>query len=335
MDSSSTSSSLTSGVALITYNGMKYLPQQLNSILAQNRAVVHIVVSDDHSTDGTWEYLEAWAKHAPVRVTLVRNDTQLGLNANFEQAISLVEADIVFASDQDDVWLPSKVALLAAVFEDDDRVQLVHTDAILVDAGGRDLGMTLFEELEVSEAERRAVRADDAFRIYCRRNIVTGATVAFRHNLLLAARPLPNMFIHDAWLALIAASTGRIVMLDTPTIQYRQHGANLIGVKRLSRLEKLRQLWWAINRPRPLKATTDKLLASSVILHARLSNQLNVTPAHVKVAYETLQFAKYRSNLSANPVARCFAVAAVALTGRYHRFSFEPWSDVLRDMLKK
>jgi len=333
MESSGTS--LTSGVALITYNGMKYLPQQLDSILTQTRVVQHIVVSDDRSTDGTWEYLEAWARNAPVRVTLVRNENQLGLSANFEQAISLVQADIVFSSDQDDVWLPNKVALLAAVFEKDVRVQLAHTDAILVDADGHDLGMTLFGALEVSDAERRAVRAGDAFRVYCRRNVVTGATAAFRRTLLPVARPLPSAFFHDAWLALMATSTGGIVMLDTPTIHYRQHGANLVGVKRLSPLAKLRQLWWEINGPRSLKGTTDNLLASMSTLHERLSTHAAVAPSHVEMAGETLQFAKYRANLSAHPVARCAAVVGAAATGRYHRFSYQPWSDALRDVLNK
>ena len=335
MDSSSTSSSLTSGVALITYNGMKYLPQQLASILAQTRTVAHIVVSDDHSTDGTWEYLEDWARSSRIRVTLVRNEIQLGLGANFEQAISLVEADVVFSSDQDDVWLPGKVALMTDVFEQDEHVQLVHTDAILVDAHGRDLGMTLFGELEVSNDERRAILTGDALRVYCRRNVVTGATAAFRRTLLAIARPLPKTVIHDAWMALMATATGRVVMLDTPTILYRQHGANLIGVKRLNRLEKLRQLWWAINRPRPLKATTDDLLAFNSTVHTRLSSQTTISPRHVKMAYEALQFASYRVELSSNPLTRCSAVVCFVLAGRYHRFSHEPWSDALRDILNK
>jgi glycosyltransferase involved in cell wall biosynthesis len=333
MDASSTP--LTHGVALITYNGMKYLPQQLSSILAQTRIVEHIVVSDDRSSDGTWEYLEGWARNAPVRVTLVRNETQLGLSANFEQAISLVEADVVFSSDQDDVWLPDKVALLAAVFEEDERVQLVHTDAILVDTNGHDLGMTLFGELGLSRTERHAIRAGDAFRVYCRRNVVTGATAAFRRTLLTVARPFPTTFVHDAWLALMATSTGRVVMIDTPTIHYRQHGANLIGVKRLNSVEKLRRLWWEIKGPRPLAATTDNLLASIATLHARLSTQEAVAPSHVEMASEILQFATYRTTLPANPVARCAAVISTALAGHYHRFSHQPWPDALRDMLNK
>jgi hypothetical protein len=339
MDSSTTSanSPLRCGVALITHNGVKYLPQQLQSILAQTRAVIHIVVSDDCSTDGTWEYLEAWASQAPVRVTLVRNDPRLGLSANFEQAISLVEADIVFSSDQDDVWLPEKVALLAAVFEADDTVQLAHTDAILVDADGRDLGSTLFHELGISSMERREIRSGNAFRVYCRRNVVTGATAAFRRRLIGLVRPLPpkNLFYHDGWLALMAAASGRIVMLDTPTIQYRQHGANLVGVKRLGRLTKLRHLWWAIGSPSPLKATTDSLLAARATLHAHMAGRDGLAPSHIAMAQETVDFIAWRGQLPANPVTRCTKVAEALLAGRYHTFAHEPWANALRDSLNR
>jgi glycosyltransferase involved in cell wall biosynthesis len=148
-------------------------------------------VSDDCSTDGTWAYLEAWASEAPVRVTLIRNDPPLGVSANFEQAMRLVDADIVFPADQDDVWMPNKVALLAGVFEADDSVQLAHTDAILVDANGHELGSTLFGELEISRMERRDIRSGNAFRVYCRRNVVTGAAAAFRRRLIGLVQPLP------------------------------------------------------------------------------------------------------------------------------------------------
>ena len=339
MDSSTTSANtpLSCGVALITHNGLKYLPQQLQSILAQTRAVAHIVVSDDGSTDGTWEYLEAWANEAPVRVTLVRNDPPLGVSANFEQAMRLVDTDIVFSSDQDDIWMPDKVALLAAEFEADDSVQLAHTDAILVDADGHELGATLFEELALSRAERRDIHSGSAFRVYCRRNVVTGAAAAFRRRLIRHVQPLPpkTMFYHDGWLALMAAASGRIVMLDTPTIQYRQHGANLVGVKRLGRLTKLRRLWWAIGSPSPLKATTDSLLSARATLHAHMAGRAGLAPSHVAMAQEAVDFIRWRGRLPANPVARCAKVASALLARRYHTFAHEPWVDALRDSLNR
>jgi len=325
--------SLTAGVAIITYNGLKYLPQQLDSIVAQSRPVSHIVISDDRSTDGTWEYLQTWAQQATIPVKLIRNDEQLGLIRNFEQAIGAVEADIIFSSDQDDVWLPDKVALLAAVFERHPDVLLVHTDATLVDSDGADMGKTLLGELELSESERDAIRSGRAFEVYCRRNLVTGATAAFRASLLALARPLPATMYHDAWLALLAAATGKVQMLETPTIHYRQHGSNLVGVKKHGMVAKMRHLWWSMNAPRPLSQIVDHLISWRADVHTRLAAHPGVAHSHVALATEALAFARRRRSLPRNRLRRLHAV--LRDTGDYKRFSNAAWSDAFRDIVNK
>jgi glycosyltransferase involved in cell wall biosynthesis len=329
--------SLTVGVAIITYNGLKYLTEQLDSILAQTRPVSHIVVSDDRSTDGTWEFLQAWSEGVKerVRVTLIRNETQLGLIANAEQAFSRVEADIVFTADQDDVWHTDKVALLAAVFEQRPEVMLVHSDAVLVDAQGRDMGKTLLGELALSPDERSAIRGGDAFLVYCRRNVVTGATAAFRRSLLDYARPLPHDFYHDAWLAFIAAAIGKVHLVEQPTIDYRQHGANLVGVRKRSALTRMRHLWWKIGGPHPLKQDTDHDVSWRSALHTRIASHPAVPSRYKTLAGEALDYARSRSAPPRNPVRRTAAVMRRALGGGYARFSYEPLADAVRDVLNK
>lgn len=323
------------GVAVVTYNGLMYLPRQLESILAQTRRVDHIVVSDDCSSDGTWDYLETWARACPVEVTLIRNERQLGLVGNVEQAVSAVKADIVFTSDQDDVWFADKVHVLAGALEAQPAVLLVHTDADLVDAEGRELKRTLFCELGVSARERCAIQAGKAFDVYSRRNIVTGATMAFRKSLLELAQPLPRSWYHDAWLAWMAAATGRVLLIDRPTIQYRQHGANLVGVKRLGSVTKLRRLWWKIAGPSPLSTTLAGIESARSALHARLSGHPAVAPACLAVATESLEFVRRRKAWPRNHVARTAVVLKHAFSGRYERFSTAPWSDALRDVLNR
>ena len=326
---------LTCGVAVITFNGLKYIAQQLESILAQTRAVVHIVISDDGSTDGTVEFLETWSRNCPVRVTLIRNVTQQGLIRNFEQAVSAVEADIIFSCDQDDVWLPEKVALLAAVFEDRPEVTLVHTDAILVDAQGIDMKTTLLGELEVTAAERNTIRTGDAFSIFCRRNLVTGATAAFRRTLLQLARPLPAALYHDAWLASMAAAIGTVCLLDIPTIYYRQHGSNLVGVKKLGRLTKLRHFYWAVKSEKPLSALLNSIIAVRAEVYSRLSSSSGVASSYLTLAKQALEFVEYRRDLPRNSLLRIGLVLRSAARGRYAKFSYEPWSDAVRDILNR
>ena len=326
---------LTMGVAVVTYNGLKYLPQQLDSIVAQTRVPDHIVVSDDRSVDGTWEFLQDWARRCPVRVTLLRNETQLGLTGNVEQAIGAVEADVVFTADQDDIWHVDKVALLAGVFEADPEVMLVHTDATLVDADDRELGTTLLGELGLTDAERSAIGADRAFEVYCRRNVVTGATAAFRRSLLQVAHPLPRTMYHDTWLAFMAGGIGKVRLLEEPLIRYRQHGANLVGMKKLGRIERLRELWWTMNRKTRLSTEIGHIVAYRVDVHTRLSAQRTAPPAHVALAAEALAFARRRGSLPRNPLLRAGAVLQIMATRGYHRFSNRPWSDSFRDVVNK
>ena len=326
---------LTLGVGLITYNGLKYVPEQLDSILKQSRSVDHIVVSDDRSTDGTWEFLEAWAKTSPVRVTLIRNERQLGLSGNFEQAVAAVEADIIFSSDQDDVWFPDKVAVLADVFERDPDVLLAHTDAMLIDAQGKDMGKTLFGERELSRSERKAISAGNAFDVYCRRNLVTGATAAFRKSLLELARPLPAGLYHDAWLALMAAAIGKVRMLNVMSIGYRQHGSNLVGIRKLEMKEKFRRFRWSLKATVPIKTTVRGIVAQRAVLLERLAAHPGVKPSCLKGATRALAFAKRREALSGNVIFRSLSVLRDASAGNYRKFSEERWSDLVRDILNK
>lgn len=327
--------SLTIGVAIITFNGLKYLPQQLESIVTQTRAVDHIAISDDRSTDGTWEFLEAWARQAPMRVTLIRNDPQLGLTRNFEQSIAALEEDLIFTSDQDDVWVPDKVALVAAVFDKQPEVLLAHTDAILVDAEGQDMGKTLFGELGLTNAERRAIQAGKAFSVNCRRNVVTGATAAFRRSLLPLVRPFPLNMFHDAWLVLVAATAGKVVLLNVPTIHYRQHGSNVVGVRKLSKWMQLRHLIWQIRGPRPVSKLIDDTVAWRTTLQERLAALPHVPLPARAFADETLAFYRGRRTLPAHPVVRTLAVLRHVLAGRYRKFSYTPKSDAIRDALNK
>lgn len=326
---------LTIGVAIITFNGIKYLPEQLDSITTQTRPVHHIVISDDRSTDGTWEYLETWAQQTAIRVTLIRNEVQLGLGRNFEQAIAAVEADIIFTCDQDDVWMPDRVALLTQVFEQHPSVLLVHTDATLVDAGGRDLGTTLLGELELSAAERSAIHSGNAFAVYCRRNVVTGATAAIRSGLLRLALPFPTNLYHDAWLGLLAAAAGEVRLLDNRTIHYRQHGNNLVGVKKLGPWMEFRHLLWQMRGPEQLALTINNNFKSHQTLCERLSHHPAVSPAAALFATQSTAFYDHRAALPARLVPRAWKVLRGVLAGQYAKFSYAPRTDAIRDIFRR
>jgi hypothetical protein len=233
---------LAATVVLCTYNGVRYLPAQLDSLLAQRRLPDRIVIADDASTDATWALLGEFAARAGERgieVDLRRNPANLGYLRNFEAALQRAGDGVVFLCDQDDVWHANKIGDFLESFRRRPALTVLHGDSRLVDGEGRDLGQRMFQTLEVADWELAAVHAGRGFDVLLRRNIVTGATMAMRRDLLGRALPIPDGWVHDEWLALIAAATGEIDCIEAPTIDYRQHGGNQIGARRRTLLERL------------------------------------------------------------------------------------------------
>ncbi|MFC5527012.1 glycosyltransferase family 2 protein [Rhodanobacter ginsengisoli] len=222
-------------IVICTYNGAPFLQPQLESLLEQTLLPDEIVIGDDGSTDATQDILQAFAvraRDAGIEVQLRSHPHNLGYVENFSEAMRLATGDILFLCDQDDVWRRDKVARMAARFEGDPSLLLLHSDARLVDANGDSLRCSLFSALQLTSQEKQAIHAGAAFEVVLRRSFVTGATSAFRRELVTRALPVAANWIHDEWLAAVAAATGRIDFVDEPLIDYRQHGANQIGARR-------------------------------------------------------------------------------------------------------
>lgn len=319
-------------VAMCTRNGERYVARQVRSILSQRPAPLELVVGDDASTDGTITAIER--EHAAARaadaalsttLTIIRRDPPLGVTGNFAATLDACSGDLIALSDQDDEWMPGKLAALAAPFAADPELLLVHTDARLVDAGGTPLGLTLLDALEATSGERAGLAAGEALPVLLRRNLVTGATVMMRRTLLESAAPIPAEWLHDEWLAVIAASVGRVRLLPAPLIDYRQHGANEIGARRPGFADKLARL----REPRSERAAR---LAARTAQLAERGRALGV-PAAVQVQLDAkAEHEARRSRLPRVRIARVPAVLGGAITGRYGRYS-RGAMDVLRDLV--
>ena len=232
------------GVALATYNGERFLRTQLESILAQTRLPDEIVVSDDQSSDNSLaivhDVLDGPCAREGITLTVVVHDNPSGAAANFANALAHCSADLVALCDQDDVWHPHKLDSLAAHFEDDPNLLLVHSDANLIDENGQLLGMGVLESLRITAGEKSDLVSGQGIRALVRRNLVTGQTVMLRGELVDQAGAIPDGWVHDEWWALVAASQDGL-LLDPGVYQdYRQHGANEIGADK-SGWQKLRE----------------------------------------------------------------------------------------------
>ncbi len=207
-------------VAMCTCNGAPHLRQQLDSIAAQSRLPDELVVCDDASRDATVSVLEQFAANAPFPVRIHLNPVNLGVTANFSQAVSLCSGDLTAFSDQDDVWLPHKLARAeTAIRQSSEPAATLYCSRLqYVDASLSPLGLS-------------PIPSAVGFRNAIVENIATGCSVVFgpdlRRRLLQAASA--DMMMHDWWAYLLASAYGQVVYDPTPTVLYRQHGGNVAG----------------------------------------------------------------------------------------------------------
>ncbi len=319
---------------MCTYNGAKYVEEQLASILNQTLLPSEIVISDDGSTDGTIEIIESfWSQKnesfpraAEVSLTVIKNPLSLGVTKNFEQALLACHNSILALSDQDDIWQPDKLEKLVPLFEQDPELLFVFTDSRLVDAVGKPLGVTSFQALVISEIERTAVISGNSQTVFLRRNLATGATVILRRDLLNLAAPFPEEWVHDEWLALVASFAGHVQMTDECLVDYRQHGNNQIGMKKPGLRHYVGRLIF------PRTERNARLLARAQAMSSHpffLNNDKN---AH-KAAAGKLAHERARQELPAKRLKRIRYVLEEKRTGRYDTFGLG-LQDVVRDLIQ-
>lgn len=321
--------SLTAGVAMCVYNGAPFLQQQLDSIAMQTVQPVQMVVLDDGSTDESWNLLQAWAATAPFPVRLQRNAEKLGVVRNFERAVTMLETPVVFLADQDDLWYPDKVRTFLDAFSHDPDVWLLHSDADLIDGEGRPLDRRLFDTLLVTPRERALVAAGEAWRVYAKRNLVTGAAAAFRRELVSVATPFSPRWVHDEWLAFVAALAGRVTLLDTPTMAYRLHGGNTVGLPVPTLGWRIRSTVRAFSEP---TGPRQRLRAERMEEMAAMARRLGAQPPVVQHLESAGGHARFRGELPRNPLVRLARIWQQRRAGHYHAWSNGPVS-MLHDLL--
>ena len=220
-------------VLLATYNGEHFLEAQLRSLLEQTHPLVRVLAHDDGSSDATPALLADWAARQPGKIDLLDGGPHLGACGNFAALLQRAEADYVMFCDQDDVWLPDKIARTLEKMRQAERRAgpaqplLVHTDLAVVDESLRRLGYSYWHYQHLD------VRRGSTLSRLLMQNVATGCAAML--NRALVARPRRSRrqaVLHDWWIALVAAAFGRIERLDEPTVLYRQHGGNQVGAVR-------------------------------------------------------------------------------------------------------
>ena len=229
-------------VIMASYNGARYIREQLDSLLQQTVPPDEILVCDDHSTDETVRIIEEYEKDGTVRIRHTEHEENRGVLKSFEDAYALSTGEIIFFCDQDDRWKPEKIEITMKALQESGAV-MAFTNAEMVDGELNPLGQTLWENIRFSIPEGKEYAILDGKEFSAElayHNVVTGMTMAVRRELLDQCIPFSPVMLHDNQIALKACGAGKIAAIGTPLVLYRQHRGNVIGAQGKSLISKIR-----------------------------------------------------------------------------------------------
>lgn len=285
-------------IAIATFNGERYLSDQIKSILSQDYSDWRLLIRDDGSTDATHKILQTFLLQEPSRLQWINplESLNIGIVCNFNKLLEYSSSNYTFLCDQDDVWLPSKIKDSLQIIKKMESQWgfetpiLVHSDLRVVTA-----------ELQLSHSSFwRSHNLDptrNSLRNLLVRNNITGCTVVINKALRKLALPFPNsIFMHDWWLALVAAAFGKIAWLSKPTILYRQHQNNQVGAQS----QKLRYFVTRLQQPQKIREYYRKTQKQAQEFLDRYGSQLSEQDKEMVSAYcecEDLAFCAKRQLL--------------------------------------
>jgi glycosyltransferase involved in cell wall biosynthesis len=316
-------------IAMAAYNGAKYLNEQLDSFQCQTRRPDELVVCDDGSTDATHEILEKYQRHAPFEVRIHRNKKNLGYARNFEIALSLCVGDIIFLSDQDDVWFRTKLERIGQAFGSNPGVHIVVNDQEITDADLSPSGRTIFENTKALG--------------YGKNWISAGCCTAITRQFRDLATPFPtNLIAHDAWIHRFGQGLGVRLVLPEVLQYYRRHDQN--ASLSAAAVAHAPRRWDAIMAYglKDASAGWERELKLSRFICERLADadgrlgdtRLAETVSEL-MAYETARqaaIAKRIQIVESGRRGRPLAVLQFSFDGGYRYFS--GWKSALKDLLR-
>lgn len=232
-------------ILLPTYNGEKYLKEQLDSILSQTYQNIRLVISDDCSNDNTVQILKEYEKK-DSRIELYIQSKNLGVVKNIEFLLKKVKNPYYMLADQDDVWLKEKVEESIKKLKQE-NADLVFGDLEVVDENLNTIYSSFGDFMLLNRKIKKYINSNRLNYLY---NCVTGCTVLAKKETIEKILPLPNSsknLIHDHWMGLIASINGKIAYMPEKYIKYRQHGNNQVGTEKIShkftKLDQVRELF--------------------------------------------------------------------------------------------
>lgn len=205
-------------VVIATYNGARFIREQLESIIGQTYPNIEIIIVDDASKDDTIAIVKEYTIKDP-RVRLHPSEINMGFLKNFERGVLLCQGDYVALSDQDDIWLPQKIEVLIRERKDH---ALIYCNSELIDQNGKSLGIKL--------TDLKNLENFDSPINYTVGGTASGHAMMVKKDVMLQSLPWPSMVTHDFWIGFVSTFTSPLKFVDQVLVLYRQHDANVVGV---------------------------------------------------------------------------------------------------------
>jgi glycosyltransferase involved in cell wall biosynthesis len=277
-------------IVLATFNGSCYLKEQIQSIIDQSYQDWKLIVADDGSTDNTLDIIIDFINKYPDKIRKLKSiSCNIGAIRNFNRLLLNTDSNYVFLCDQDDIWAPQKLSLSLDTIQALEQKMgsqtplLIHSDLRVVSAHLESICKSFWQQSNL-DPHRNHLR-----QLFPRNN-VTGCTVAVNRALLNLALPIPDdAFMHDWWLALVAAAFGKVVPISSATVLYRQHSHNQVG----SRAWTVDYILSRLKQPQKVREYYYKTWKQAQIFLERYRDQLTPADYSTAEAYSSLERSSY------------------------------------------
>jgi glycosyltransferase involved in cell wall biosynthesis len=311
----------TLSIALCTYNGARFLREQLQSLANQTLLPFEVIITDDCSTDNTFEIIQEFSN--VLNIKYFQNEKPLKVTKNFEKAVSLCSGDIILMCDQDDLWHADKLAKINNYFLENPDKFAVFSDAELVDEKGESLYQNFWSVVRFYEEQRKQWKNGQAVEILLAGNRTAGCMMAFRKELRDTILPFPTHIpemIHDNWITIVAAMLDSLGMIEERLISYRQHSFQQIGT-RPKEVEQAVSLKDRFSRPRneklaPFLTKRDYFC----LLKSTLEERIDKTNLNFQKFDQIINYYDKRGTLPNFRLARLPKILSLFFRGDYHRY---------------
>lgn len=234
------------GILMATFDGEKYIKEQLESILSQTYQNWVLTIHDDNSKDDTVKIIKEYKTKYPDKIIFLDDNLSTGgAKENFSFLLDNIDSnyDYVMFCDQDDFWLDNKIELTLSTMLESEKINpnlplLVHTDLTVVDKNLEVISSSMFKYQQL-----KYKNGNDINKLALE-NVVTGCTMMINNSLIKLVQNIPlEAVMHDWWISIICLTNkGKIVFINKPTILYRQHDNNTIGAQKIEYIDYLRKL---------------------------------------------------------------------------------------------